>query len=70
MEADDKLFSLTTDQARAVAARRQQIAGVCAVCGATFYGLKRRLYCSHACAQRAFYARQRNKPDTPHADEP
>lgn len=46
-----------TELARALAARRQTVAGACAVCGTPFVGLRRRKYCSERCKQAAKNAR-------------
>jgi hypothetical protein len=45
-------------QFREFAAKRERVEGQCAVCGAGFVGIKKRRYCSHRCAQRAYDLKQ------------
>jgi hypothetical protein len=47
---------------RTNSARRQQTTKRCAKCGAEFVGWAKRLYCSNACNQKAWY--DRHKADT------
>jgi hypothetical protein len=49
------------DHAKALAAQRRRQEGSCLVCGTEFVGTTRRRYCSRACADRAFYALNRER---------
>lgn len=49
--------------AKEVASRRRIVRGQCLVCGRPFQGTVRRMYCSHACAQRAHYRRKKGQQD-------
>jgi hypothetical protein len=41
--------------------RRTDIPGECAICGTPFVGMKKRRYCSHKCAQKAYMLRKGGK---------
>lgn len=43
--------------ARQLAGMREQVQGVCAVCGTPFVGTKKRKYCSDRCSWRAWNER-------------
>jgi hypothetical protein len=47
------------ETARSLAARREKVQGVCAVCGKPFVGLRTRKYCSQTCNVAAYRARHR-----------
>jgi hypothetical protein len=53
--------------ARALAARRRITEGTCEVCGKAFTGTRKRRYCSHNCAQKAYMQnkKQRNEGSQP-----
>ncbi len=55
-----------SEAGRALAAKRRIVEGACEVCGKPFTGTRKRKYCSHACTQRAYYAR--TKPDKPKSE--
>ena len=55
MEA--KLFTLSTETARAIAACRRTKTRVCPICGGTFTTRGRGLYDSPTCKRRAEYVR-------------
>ena len=44
---------------RALAAARRIVEGTCEMCGKPIKGTRRRRYCGHTCAQRAYDARKR-----------
>ncbi len=52
-----------SELARRLAAQRQIVEGNCEMCGKAFTGTRKRKYCSHACTQRAYYARTNPKPE-------
>lgn len=47
-----------SEWARLLAARRAQVEGFCEVCGTPFTGTRKKQYCSHNCAQRAYLLRK------------
>jgi hypothetical protein len=55
----------STEAARALVAKKRRTQGVCVVCAKPFTGLARRLYCGHACAERASYLRRRKAKNLP-----
>ena len=59
----DKLFTLDSETARAIAARRKVKVRRCPICGAEFTTVGRGLYDSPRCARRAAYARQRQRKE-------
>ena len=60
---EGKLFTMSTEQARAVAACRRAKVRVCHICGGTFTTKGRGLYDSPTCKRRAEYIRyQKQQP--------
>ncbi len=57
----DSESPLTSDVARALAARRWPKQRACPVCGATFTTVGRGLYDRVACARRAYRARRKER---------
>lgn len=53
-----------SELARRLAAQRQIVEGICEVCGKPFTGTRKRLYCSHNCAQKAYLARNKSTTKT------
>ncbi len=47
------------EMGRYLAGLRRQVTKQCIVCGRAFTGVAQRKYCSHACAQRAYYRRRK-----------
>jgi len=61
------------EMGRYLAGLRRQVDKSCIVCGRPFTGVAQRKYCSHACAQRAYYRRKkasREGPRGPGQDQP
>jgi hypothetical protein len=54
----DKPDNELSELARRLAAQRQVVEGKCEICGTPFTGTRKRRYCSHNCAQKAY---MRNK---------
>ncbi len=54
----DKVDNELSELARRLAAQRQMVEGNCDVCGTPFTGTRKKRYCSHNCAQKAY---MRNK---------
>lgn len=52
---------LSTDEARELAAQRQEVERTCPVCGTVFEALGRGVYCSDPCKGKAAYERHREK---------
>ena len=50
--------------ARRLGAQRRIVEGTCAVCGKPFRGTRKRMYCSHTCAQRAHWAAKKTREGT------
>ena len=50
-----------SEAARRLGAQRRIVEGNCAVCGKPFTGTRKRLYCSHNCAQKAHWAAKKAK---------
>lgn len=59
--AEEKLFRLDPEIARAIQARRRPKIRWCPVCGGEFTTVGRGLYDSPACARRAAYLRHRER---------
>jgi hypothetical protein len=57
----EKLFSLPTEVARAIAAARRLKRRTCLVCQQEFTTVGRGLYCSDRCRARAYYQRHIEK---------
>ena len=53
--------TLPSDVARALAARRRIVAGVCVRCGKPFEGTTKRKYCSNTCAAADYRERHRQQ---------
>ena len=51
--ADDDTSNIS-DLARRLAAQRRIVSGNCEVCGKPFTGTRKKRYCSHNCAQKAY----------------
>lgn len=47
---------------QALAAMREIVDHNCPSCGGEFQGIKKAVYCSEACKQKAKYQRQKEKP--------
>jgi len=58
---DEKLFTLDSETARAIAARRKPKMRRCPVCGNEFETVGRGVYDDPKCARRAAYARQKQR---------
>jgi hypothetical protein len=58
----------TSTAARALAARRRQVAGRCARCGTEFTGAVTRIYCSTACRLKASREHRRRNDTTQPSD--
>lgn len=58
---EDQSKSELSEIARRLAAQRRIVEGNCEVCGKPFVGTRKKRYCSHTCAQRAYDQRQRDK---------
>jgi hypothetical protein len=43
-----------SELARRLAAQRRIVEGNCEICGKPFTGTRKKRYCSHACAQKAY----------------
>ncbi len=56
-QIDDELSEL----ARRLAAQRKIVEGNCEICGKPFTGTRKRRYCSHNCAQKAFMLRKQRE---------
>ena len=50
----DELNSEVSEMARRLAARRRIVSGNCEICGKPFTGTRKKRYCSHNCAQKAY----------------
>lgn len=50
----DKVDNELSELARRLAAQRQIVEGTCEICGTPFKGTRKRRYCSHNCAQKAY----------------
>ncbi len=57
------------DHGRALAAARRIVESTCEMCGKPIRGTRKRKYCSHACAQRAYYRRQTRRAEPVGEDE-
>lgn len=53
-------WSAASQAARTLASMRHRVEGDCVVCGAEFTGTLKRRYCSHVCAQRAYWSRKQH----------
>jgi hypothetical protein len=51
--AEEKTSELS-ELARRLAAQRRIVSGNCEVCGTPFTGTRKKRYCSHNCAQKAY----------------
>ncbi len=54
-------MSQATETARALAAMRPRVSGICLVCGRIMRGYATRRYCSVACKSRAYRERKNGK---------
>lgn len=55
---------------RRLAAQRRIVEGTCVVCGTSFEGTRKKRFCSHKCAQMAYWRRKRNIHPSLPADNP
>ena len=61
MAEDQKSEVEVSELARRLAAQRQIVSGNCEICGKPFTGTRKRRYCSHACAQKAYMINKASK---------
>lgn len=54
-----------SEWARRLAACRAQVDGDCDVCGTPFTGTRKKRYCSHNCAQKAYLQRKSSQSTPP-----
>ncbi len=52
----DRDTNEVSELARRLAARRRIVEGTCEICGKPFTGTRKKRYCSHNCAQKAYMA--------------
>jgi hypothetical protein len=57
----DTVDNEASDLARRLAARRRIVSGNCEICGKPFTGTRKKRYCSHACAQKAYMLNKKHQ---------